>query len=106
MQQVIERRALQIRMETVLRFKENLDSLRWSPYNLVFLDEVSFDNRDCWRTRGYAPRGQRATVRGVYRRLPRVSMLSFTMRTGWPTFQWWRGRLLSNRSLLPVPCSP
>ena len=49
----------------------------WNYRNLVFLDEVSFDNRGIIRKRGYAIKGKRLLFRGEYARLPRVSCLSF-----------------------------
>ncbi len=60
-----------------MRYVRELGLLIWGPTNIVFLDEVSFDNRDCWRTHGYSPKGAQVAIRGEYRRLPRVSLLTF-----------------------------
>jgi transposase len=73
----IEQRSMNIRFTEVLRFANDLDLLPWSPDNLVMLDEVSVDNRACWRSRGYGKRGRRLVHRGDFRRLPRISLLSF-----------------------------
>ncbi|KAF0738677.1 hypothetical protein Ae201684_005604 [Aphanomyces euteiches] len=61
---VIERRAIQIHQQDICRFVNELDSVIWSQRNLVFLDEVSFDNRGMLRRRGYAMRGERVIIRG------------------------------------------
>ncbi len=74
---VIERRARAIRLSSILNFARELDSLHWTPFNLVFLDEVSFNNRCCYRTRGYAPQGQQIAMSGNYQRGARLSMLCF-----------------------------
>ncbi|POM61665.1 Choline/Carnitine O-acyltransferase, partial [Phytophthora palmivora] len=42
---VLERRAIHIKELDVFGFVEELDHINWSHQNLVFLDEVSFDNR-------------------------------------------------------------
>ncbi|TPX40435.1 hypothetical protein CcCBS67573_g10624 [Chytriomyces confervae] len=73
----VERRAMHIKEADVMRFTFEINSLDWTMYNIVFLDEVSFDNRGMVRRRGYAMKGQKLLVRGDYQRLPRVSMLSF-----------------------------
>lgn len=44
------------------------------PENLVFLDEVSFDNRGMLRMRGYSIRGKRVLVRDEFVRKSRVSV--------------------------------
>lgn len=49
----IERRAMQIRDDEITRFVRELLSVPWDLSNLVFLDEVSFDNRDMLRRKGY-----------------------------------------------------
>ncbi|KAH9187788.1 hypothetical protein AeNC1_010235, partial [Aphanomyces euteiches] len=61
---VVERRAIQIHQQDVCRFVVELDSILWSQRNVVFLDEVSFDNRGMLRRRGYAMKGEKVVVRG------------------------------------------
>ncbi|GMF51562.1 unnamed protein product [Phytophthora fragariaefolia] len=67
---VIERRAVQIKEQDIFRFVEELSHIDWSHRNVVFLDEVSFDNRGMLRKRGYAVRGQNVVVRGEFQRKP------------------------------------
>ena len=80
--QKLERRAIQIRMDAIVRFLDELDSIDWSPANIVFLDEVSFDNRGMRRTHGYGKKGAPLVVAGEYARFPRVSMLCFISING------------------------
>ncbi|KAL7746040.1 hypothetical protein RI367_008648 [Sorochytrium milnesiophthora] len=47
-----------IREDAVLRYALELNNLKWMMVPLVFIDEVSFDNRDMWRTRGYGEVGK------------------------------------------------
>ena len=49
--------------------------MNWCKYNILFLDEVSFDNRGMLRSRGYGVLGQRLPVKGEFKRIPRVSLL-------------------------------
>ncbi|TPX67036.1 hypothetical protein CcCBS67573_g07622 [Chytriomyces confervae] len=74
---VLERRAIQISQADIVRFTEELMDLPWILENLVFLDEVSFDNRDMLATRGYGMRGEKLIYRGEFTRKPRVSLLCF-----------------------------
>ncbi len=78
----MERRSLHVRFDSIQKFAQELDGLHWVHHNLLFLDEVSFDNRGCWRTRGYAPRGKHVAVKTAFARLPRVSMLTFVNVNG------------------------
>jgi transposase len=77
--QVIERRAIEICVEDITRFFKDLESLpfRWTYENLIFLDEVGFDNRDMFRKRGYGLRGNRIVYRGEFTRKERCSLLCF-----------------------------
>ncbi|KAG6942840.1 hypothetical protein JG687_00018832 [Phytophthora cactorum] len=50
----------------VFRFDEELSNIDWSHHNLVFLDEVSFDNRGVIRKRGYALKGKKLVIRGDF----------------------------------------
>lgn len=78
----LERRAVQIRMEEIVRFSEEMHQIKWDYHNLVFLDEVSFDSRSMLRTRGYAIRGKRLICRGEFIRRPRISLLCFINQEG------------------------
>ncbi len=55
---VLERPAFQVKGADVDRFMNEINSLKWCTDNLVFLDEVCFDNRDMWRTHGYGTVGK------------------------------------------------
>ncbi|KAG4068112.1 hypothetical protein HA402_001537 [Bradysia odoriphaga] len=74
---VLERRAIQIQLEDILRFANELCSFPWLLENLVFLDEVGFDNKDMMRKRGYALKGQKLIYRSEFVRKPRISLLCF-----------------------------
>ncbi|KAH9137233.1 hypothetical protein LEN26_005835 [Aphanomyces euteiches] len=74
---VLERRAVQIRVNEIVRFTEEMNSIDWNHYSLQFLDEVSFDNRGMLRTRGYCMRGEKLIYRGEFTRKARVSLLCF-----------------------------
>jgi len=43
-----------------------LITIYWSHHNLVFLDEVSFDNRGMIRKRGYSLKGTNVAVGGDF----------------------------------------
>ncbi|RHY27054.1 hypothetical protein DYB32_007083, partial [Aphanomyces invadans] len=74
---VLERRAMHVKERDVFRFAEELSYIDWNHQNIVFLDEVSFDNRGMIRKRGYALRGKTVAIRGDFARKPRVSVLAF-----------------------------
>ena len=82
---VLERRAIQICEAEIVRFALELNSLPWILNNLVFLDEVSFDNRDMLRKKGFGFRGihinnlkgKKLYYRGEFCRKPRLSLLCF-----------------------------
>ncbi|KAJ8524494.1 hypothetical protein ON010_g16622 [Phytophthora cinnamomi] len=74
---VLERRAMPIKERDVFRFVEELSNIDWNHRNLVFLDEVSFDNRGMIWKRGYALKGDAVAIRGDFQRKPRVSELAF-----------------------------
>ncbi|XP_053686762.1 uncharacterized protein LOC128745977 [Sabethes cyaneus] len=78
----LERRAIQIREDEIFRFFWELNSLDWDLFNLVFLDEVSIDNRDMLRNRGYGIKGEKLVFRGEFVRRPRVSFLCFLGQKG------------------------
>ncbi|RHY83003.1 hypothetical protein DYB35_013055, partial [Aphanomyces astaci] len=81
---VLERRAIQINEQDICRFVSEMD--RWSQRNIVFLDEVSFDNRGMLRKRGYSMKGQKIVYRGEFNRKPRVSLLCFIGADGLLTY--------------------
>jgi transposase len=73
----LERRAIQINQMDIIRFSLELTKFPWLLENLVFLDEVSFDNRGMLRKKGYGIKGKRLLYRGEFCRKPRVSLLCF-----------------------------
>lgn len=78
----IEVRAMQIRATEIERFFYELESISWDYTNLVFLDEVSMDNRGLLRRKGYGIVGEKLIYRGEYIRRPRLSFLCFLGQTG------------------------
>lgn len=73
----LERRAIQVQIDDVIRFTNELASINWFRHNLVFLDEVSFDNRCMLRKKGYSVKGRRLLYRSEFQRKARVSLLCF-----------------------------
>ncbi len=61
----------------MIRFVEEINSVIWGHEQLLFLDQVSFDNRGMWRKWGYALAGESIVYRGEFKRFPRVSLLCF-----------------------------
>jgi transposase len=74
---VLERRAIQICFEDIYRFTIELGKCPWLIQNIVFLDEVGFDNRGMLRKRGYGLKGKKLLYRGEFIRKPRRSLLCF-----------------------------
>ncbi|KAH9137851.1 hypothetical protein AeRB84_017637, partial [Aphanomyces euteiches] len=74
---VLERRAMHVNERDICRFADELSHINWLRQNVVFLDEVAFDNRGKIRRRGYAIRGKKVAVRGDFQRKPRISILAF-----------------------------
>lgn len=68
---------MQIKERDVFRFVEELSYIAWTHMNLIFLDEVSFDNRGMLRKRDYSIRGKKPAIRGEFEQKPRVSILAF-----------------------------
>ncbi len=68
---------MHIKERDVCRFAEELSHIDWTHQNIVFLDEVAFDNRGMIRKRGYAIKGKEVAVRGDFQRKPSVSLLTF-----------------------------
>lgn len=74
---VLERRAIQLQIQDVVRYFFELSDFDWLIENLVFLDEVSFDNQSMLRNHGYAVKGKKLIFRGEFVRKARVSLLCF-----------------------------
>lgn len=66
---------MHIKENDIVRFATELNSLLWTKHNILFLDEVSFDNRGMVRSRGYGELGYRLPVKAEFKRLPHVSLL-------------------------------
>lgn len=79
---VLERRAIQIREDDILRYVRELNCFVWDLFNLVFLDETAFLNNEMLRTHGYGTVGESLVFKGEFRRLPRVSCLTFLGQSG------------------------
>jgi hypothetical protein len=78
----MERRAIRIKEEDIVRFTLEMASIDWLASTLVFLDEISFDSRDALRRYGYGPAGEVLQAVGDPTRLPRVSALCFATVDG------------------------
>ncbi|KAJ3265000.1 Serine kinase [Chytriomyces hyalinus] len=72
---VLERRAIQISQADIVQFTEELMALPWILENLVFLDEVLFDNQDMLT--GYGMREEKLIYCSEFTRKPHVSLLCF-----------------------------
>lgn len=72
----LERRAIQIRTSDIARFTLEMNNISWTLNNLLFLDEVGFDNHDMMR-KGYGIKGRHLVFQKAYVRQPRVSTLCF-----------------------------
>uniref|UniRef100_A0A336KGK9 CSON009017 protein n=1 Tax=Culicoides sonorensis TaxID=179676 RepID=A0A336KGK9_CULSO len=78
----LERRAIQISETQILRFVKEIHSFSWDLSSLLFLDEVSVDNRSIWRKKGYGVVGQKLVYRGEFNRTVRTSLLCFMGQNG------------------------
>ncbi|XP_053695985.1 uncharacterized protein LOC128743543 [Sabethes cyaneus] len=78
----LERRAIQIRESDIIRYYNELSTLQWDYHNLLFIDEVSFDNKAMLRTKGFGVRGKRLLFKGEFVRKPRESLLCFAGQDG------------------------
>ncbi|XP_065078522.1 uncharacterized protein LOC135701608 [Ochlerotatus camptorhynchus] len=87
----IERRAINIREDEIVRFVKEMLAVPWDLFNLVFLDEVSIDNKDMLRKKGYGVVGQKLIYRGEFCRKPRVSFLCFLGINGMLDSFWTEG---------------
>lgn len=79
---VLERRAIQLQEQDIVRFYFELSAFDWVRNHLVFLDEVSFDNQSMLRKHGYAIKGNKLIYRGEFVRKARVSLLCFINSKG------------------------
>jgi len=81
---IVIERAIQVNVEDICRFFKDFSSLPvgWLYHNLLFHDEVGFDNRDMFRKRGYRLRGKRIHHRCEFTRKPTCSLLCFLGRSG------------------------
>lgn len=78
----LEIRAIQIKDKEIEKFFYELKAVEWHFSNLLFLDEVSIDNRGLVRSKGYGIVGKRILFRGEFVRKPRMSMLAFLGQKG------------------------
>lgn len=78
----LERRAIQAREEDICTFYTEIVSFKWDLFNLVFLDEISFDSWGMLRNRGYGFVGQKLIFRGEFKRRARGSALCFLGQSG------------------------
>lgn len=78
----LERRAIQVREDDITRFFFEMSSIQWDLSALVFLDEVSFDNKGMLRNKGYGVKGERLVHVGEFVRKPRISLLCFLGQAG------------------------
>eukprot|EP00732_Lithocolla_globosa_P004676 Lithocolla_globosa_v1_NODE_4434_length_1435_cov_23.335507.p1 type:complete len:355 gc:universal NODE_4434_length_1435_cov_23.335507:152-1216(+) len=76
--QVIERHAMEISTKEIIRFAEEINTLdALSLVQLLFIDEMSTDNRSMLRKRGWFLRGHRPVFRSFFQRSNRISCLTF-----------------------------
>eukprot|EP00733_Pompholyxophrys_punicea_P001587 Pompholyxophrys_punicea_v1_NODE_847_length_1220_cov_1.726180.p1 type:complete len:281 gc:universal NODE_847_length_1220_cov_1.726180:176-1018(+) len=75
--QVVERRALEIREADIARFVDEINSLKILPSQLLFLDEMSLDNRSMLRRKGWFLKGSPKPIRSHFLRGERMPVLSF-----------------------------
>jgi hypothetical protein len=78
----VERRALQIRFDDICRYTKEINQIRPLIHQLLFLDEVSIDNRDMLCNRGWLLRGSVPSYSDNFNRTERISLLSFLSHSG------------------------
>lgn len=78
----LERRAIQIREDDIVRFFFEMSKIQWDISSLIFLDEVAFDNKGILRNKGYGINGERLVHQGDFLRNPRISLLCFLGQSG------------------------
>ena len=79
---VLQRRAIDIKLAAITSFTEELNNLSPLPEQLLFLDEMSLDNRDMFKKKGFFRKGEDPIYFGVFRRSERISILSFADISG------------------------
>jgi hypothetical protein len=79
---VIERRAIQIQENEVARFTYEVNSLRPTHPQLLFLDEVALDNRSMIRKRGWFIKGSFPYYNDHFNRTSRISIHCFLAHDG------------------------
>jgi transposase len=78
----IERRAIQIRFDDICRYTKEINMLQPVHNRLVFVDEMSLDNRDMLRKRDWFLRGSHPVYIGEFNRRKRISILAFIGNEG------------------------
>ncbi|KAG1695422.1 hypothetical protein DVH05_020460 [Phytophthora capsici] len=68
MWEVLERRAMNIKTNDIVRFTLELNTIKWSQMNIQFLGEVSFDNKGMFRSRGYCLNREKFAFHGEFNR--------------------------------------
>jgi phosphopantetheinyl transferase (holo-ACP synthase) len=72
----VERQAIQIRFDDICRYTREVNMLTPIRDRLIFLDEMSLDNSDMLRKRGWFLRNARPTFIGEFKRRKRISILA------------------------------
>lgn len=80
--QKVELRAMEIRLGDINRYMEELYQIRPLHSQLLFIDEVSMDNRDMLNHVGWFMKGGTPYYRGYFQRTSRMSFLSFANVNG------------------------
>eukprot|EP00734_Pompholyxophrys_sp_LG126_P000420 Pompholyxophrys_sp_v1_NODE_169_length_1390_cov_9.627715.p1 type:complete len:351 gc:universal NODE_169_length_1390_cov_9.627715:276-1328(+) len=73
----VERRAMEISESDISRFTHEINLLHVKPDQLLFIDEMSTDNRSMIRKKGWFLRGIKPIYRSYFKRGSRISLLSF-----------------------------
>lgn len=73
----LERRAIQLQLNDIVRFYNEITSKDWFLESLVFLDEVSFDDNGMLLSKDYAVQGENLRYRGEFGRKVSMSILCF-----------------------------
>ncbi|ORZ31815.1 hypothetical protein BCR44DRAFT_1463613 [Catenaria anguillulae PL171] len=73
----LERRARHVRDSNILRFVRKLASIKQCKTNMIFLDEVSFNNRGMLHRAGYGPKGKPLIFRDLIASLVPEALRTF-----------------------------
>eukprot|EP00734_Pompholyxophrys_sp_LG126_P000219 Pompholyxophrys_sp_v1_NODE_54_length_2873_cov_21.439120.p1 type:complete len:355 gc:universal NODE_54_length_2873_cov_21.439120:1740-2804(+) len=79
---ILEQRAMEISFIEIARFTEEINAVKPLYEQLVFLDEMSTDNRAMLRKRGWFLRNTKPVFKTLFRRGKRLSVLSFLCVNG------------------------